>query len=1362
YVNWKVAEEQKVAAIVAGSRSCNRMLNGVLKAAWDHPSDDDRFDPKKNKPLAKAIARAYDAHVPPNYIERTLQMARQGAKELRFEEYDTDWNSKAYATVSGQNSNNSVRINNKFMDAVEADGQWSLFWRTELESARRDGRSPKPKKTMAARELWDQIAYAAWASADPGLQFHSTINEWHTCPNDEPINASNPCVTGDTLVSTADGLVRIDRLLDRSFQVVGGDGAWHEVAPAFATGTKPVYRLRTRSGYELKLTGDHKVFTANRGDVPACELTKNDLVQLGRGAFVDRRTPVGGRHLDERLREVLGLMVGDGCLMGDQETAMVTLAPEEAAVAAKVQDDLASYKAEYAVDGRSARQTAVHAPQGVLRVGTSSRVVVDELKKYAVLDEGSARKRFTEAAFVLDRESTAGVLRGLFTADGTVAHYGAKSHYVALDGTSLELLRQVQLLLLQFGVKAKIYTNRRPAGLTTALLPDGNGGVKEYPVAQIHSLRISRSSRFVFEREIGFMAGTPKAEKLARLNREVTTYADRMDDAVESLEYLGVETVYDLTEPDAHHFVANGLVVHNCSEYMFIDDTACNLASLNLVRFFDQAAGRFEVDSYRHAVRLWTFVLEISVLMAQFPSKEIAQKSFDYRTLGLGYANLGTLLMVNGIPYDSPEGLAWCGALTSIMHMGAYAASAEVAAELGPFPRFSANREPMLRVLRNHQRAAYGAADGQYESLTIKPMPINPKFCPDYLLRAARSESDRAVRLGEEHGFRNAQVTVLAPTGTIGLVMDCDTTGIEPDFALVKFKKLAGGGYFKIINQSIPPALAKLGYTPSQSEEIVRYCRGSGSLAGCPVVNPAALTKLGFTEDALRRLADSLGAAFELKFVFNHFTLGEEFCRTKLGLTDRELYDPSFELLHHLGFTPEQIAKANDYVCGTMTIEGAPHLREADYAVFDCANRCGRIGRRYLSAASHIHMMAAAQPFISGAISKTINMPHEASVEDVKDAYRASWRLMTKAIALYRDGSKLSQPLSTSSDDGLSTALAEAAADDSLDDGVVEPQSEPVRVAERIVHRYLARRRRLPDRRSGYTQKARIGGHKMYVRTGEYEDGTLGEIFLDMHREGAAFRSLMNCFAISVSLGLQHGVPLEEFVDAFVFTRFEPNGMVNGNPHIKMVTSVIDYIFRELAITYLGRNDLMQVTPDDLRSDTLHRQKDAEEPAFDDEEVVSERLVDHNAPAPEARLEPAHPRSGHVHLDYGLTAAASAASIPAAPTAKPADALTAPTAAAPVALASAAEGVKPSDPKGNGHGKTTATVSIALLEESLATVVKPPRWKEAMKVDDLELIRQARLKGYEGDACPECGALTLVRNGTCLKCLSCGSTSGCS
>ncbi len=963
YINWKVVEEQKVAALVTGSKLNEKHLNEIIKAVHAWPEQSEKLDRKKNTRLSAAIRAAAGACVAANYVERALALAQQGVTAIKFPVYNTDWNSDAYITVSGQNSNNSLRVTNGFMEAVEKGSDWHLFFRTEKAKAEKEMRDPKPCKTINARDLWDQISYAAWSCADPGLQFDTTINEWHTCPEDGRINASNPC-----------------------------------------------------------------------------------------------------------------------------------------------------------------------------------------------------------------------------------------------------------------------------------------------------------------------------------------------------------------------------------SEYMFLDDTACNLASLNLMKFHDESTGKFDIEAYRHANRLWTITLEVSVLMAQFPSQAIAQKSYDFRTLGLGYANLGAYLMVNGIPYDSKEALAIGAALTAIMHCVAYTASAEMAHIKGPFPRYFANREAMLRVVRNHRRAAYNAAPEEYEGLTIKPIGIDPAYCPEDLLSAAREDADLMVSLGEIHGFRNAQVTVIAPTGTIGLVMDCDTTGIEPDFALVKFKKLAGGGYFKIINSSIPPALRKLGYNTPQIEDIVQYCRGAGSLKGAPHINHDTLKAKGFTDDALKKLEEALPQSFDVNFVFNKFSLGEEFCVKTLGFTEAQLNDWNFNMLKSLGFSGEQIAEANAYVCGTMMLEGAPHLKEEHLAVFDCANKCGTKGKRYIAPIAHIKMMGAAQPFISGAISKTINFPAEATINEVQDAYLQSWRSMVKANALYRDGSKLSQPLNTASD----TPEAEVATQ--LGDQAGPVPSTPLQLAEKIVHRYIAKRRRLPDRRAGYTQKAKIGGHTVYIRTGEYEGGELGELFLDMHKEGAAFRSLMNCFAIAVSLGLQHGVPLEEFVEAFVFTRFEPNGMVNGNPRIKMSTSIIDYIFRELAITYLDRQDLAQVQLEDLRVDSVTKS-----PEYESEEVMSERVVPFREPSP---FKFTTPRSGHVESDSTVDKLDISPSAPQTTRATGDKSL---EVAATMSLPSVApvyQGAKDG---------ATFVVNGAAVPVSLSAAPRPGKADNAARK-----MQEARLKGYEGDPCRECGQFTMVRNGTCLKCNTCGATSGCS
>ncbi len=932
FINWKVIEEQKVASIVAGSRMHEEHLNDIFAAigAWDG-KEADAHDPNVNDTLKTAIRKARKCAIPETCVKRVLDYARQGYCGMDFPTYDTDWDSEAYCSVSGQNSNNSVRLTDAFLQAVREDADWELIRRTDGKVAR----------TVKARDLWEQIGHAAWACADPGIQFHDTVNAWHTCPEDGAIRASNPC-----------------------------------------------------------------------------------------------------------------------------------------------------------------------------------------------------------------------------------------------------------------------------------------------------------------------------------------------------------------------------------SEYMFLDDTACNLASMNLLSFLKD--GRFQAEDYVHVTRLLTLTLEISVTMAQFPSKEIAQLSHDFRTLGLGYANIGALLMNMGYGYDSAEGRALCGALSAIMTGVAYATSAEIAAELGAFAKYGKNVGHMLRVIRNHRNAAWGRTDG-YEGLAIRPVALDHANCPDRgLVLLAKSSWDRALELGEKHGYRNAQATVIAPTGTIGLVMDCDTTGIEPDFALVKFKKLAGGGYFKIINRSVPAALRNLGYTRAETEEIISHAVGHGMLGNCPGINHTSLIGHGFGPAQIAKIEAALPSAFDIRFVFNQWTLGQEFCTGTLGIPAEKLNDPAFDLLRHLGFARRDIEAANDHVCGTMTLEGAPHLKPGHYHVFDCANPCGRKGKRFLSAESHIRMMAAAQSFISGAISKTINMPNDATIEDCKKAYELSWELGTKANALYRDGSKLSQP--------LAAALVE---DDEEAEDVLATGSAPEKAAmlagkviEKVIVREVIKshRERMPQRRKGYTQKAIVGGHKVYLRTGEYSDGKLGEIFIDMHKEGAGFRAMMNNFAIAVSVGLQYGVPLEEFVDAFTFTRFEPAGMVQGNETIKNATSILDYIFRELAVSYLDRTDLAHVKPEGASFDDLGRGEEMR-PAADanvagpGESAASKSLEVLKQISSTGYLRKRVPQE-LVVLQGGMGA---------------------------VALDMSA------NPSATLQTLTPETAGMA-----------------AAGAVTVEARLRARMQGYEGDTCGDCGNYTLVRNGTCMKCNTCGATSGCS
>jgi ribonucleoside-diphosphate reductase alpha chain len=741
----------------------------------------------------------------------------------------------------------------------------------------------------------------------------------------------------------------------------------------------------------------------------------------------------------------------------------------------------------------------------------------------------------------------------------------------------------------------------------------------------------------------------------------------------------------------------------------------------------------FDIEGYEHTVRLWTVVLEISVLMAQFPSKQIAQLSYEYRTLGLGYANIGGLLMSSGLGYDSDAARAIGGALTAIMTGISYATSAEMAAQLGPFPGYKKNRDHMLRVMRNHRRAAYGEKTG-YERVATPPVPLDHRVLADvpegYKALAAHAKRawDIALKLGEEHGYRNAQATVIAPTGTIGLVMDCDTTGIEPDFAMVKFKKLAGGGYFKIINRAVPEALRALGYSESQIAEIEVYAVGHGTLAQAPAINHTTLKAKGFTDEAIAKIEKSLPTAFDIKFAFNKWTLGEDFLRNTLNIPAETLAAPNFDLLLQLGFSKREIEAANVHVCGAMTVEGAPHLRPEHYPVFDCANPCGKIGKRYLSVESHIKMMAAAQPFISGAISKTINMPNDATVEDCKAAYLLSWKLALKANALYRDGSKLSQPLQSQ------LIADEEDEDDALDTFIDKPQAARAaaaaeKIVEKIVERVtvLREREKLPSRRKGYTQKAVVGGHKVYLRTGEYEDGRLGEIFVDMHKEGAALRSLLNNFAIAISLGLQYGVPLEEYVDAFTFTRFEPQGPVQGNDTIKYATSILDYVFRELAISYLERFDLAHVDPSEAGFDALG--KGVEEGA---------------RPAATQYVSKGLTRSRTDKLQVVSSSSPS-----------------------PAGGGSAAEGSRGGVVTALHSSSSTRAEGATALKSEPEAKLSPAQALEALawekpKPTAADRRAEAKAKGYEGEMCGECGNFTLVRNGTCMKCDTCGSTTGCS
>jgi ribonucleoside-diphosphate reductase alpha chain len=976
------------------------------------------------------------------------------------------------------------------------------------------------------------------------------------------------------------------------------------------------------------------------------------------------------------------------------------------------------------------------------------------------------------------------VLRGLFTADGTVADYDEKSQYVSLDSTSRELLRQVQLLLLSFGIKSKLYENRRALGQSQAMLPDGRGGHREYPVQQMHSLRISRRSRVVFEEMIGFIEGTEKARRLAELNRRVETYRDELVDRIASLTPCGEEDVYDLTEPRTHHFVANGVVVHNCSEYMFLDNTACNLASINLMKLYRPADKSFDLEGFEHAIRLWTVVLEISVLMAAFPSKEIARLSYEYRTLGLGFANLGAMLMQAGIPYDSDTGRAIAGAISATMTGRSYATSAEMAAEHGPFAGYFKNREPMLRVMRNHRRAAYGVprdpeADagelGPYEDLEIAPVPIEAEHLEREprafgqlsnsraLLAHARAAWDEAIELGEQHGYRNAQTTVIAPTGTIGLLMDCDTTGVEPDFALVKFKKLAGGGYFKIANQSLRPALRALGYDEPQVRDIMAYVMGvqtldvpmpnlEGEIAADNPTFKAYLKHKGVGDEELGRLTDALGSAMELSFAFNAFVLGEDAVK-RMGL------DPAGDLLKQLGLNRKQIDVLNEAITGTGTVEGAPHLKAEHLPVFDCANKCGRTGQRFIAPQGHIRMMAAVQPFISGAISKTINLPHEADVEAIKACYRLSWELGLKANALYRDGSKLSQVLSATSDEAAEidaevedeeaieaakkevTAEASATAD-RIASAATEAEAERLRqpvekIVERIVERPL--RRRLPNTRRSLTHKFNVAGHEGYLTVGLYDDGQPGELFITMAKEGSTIGGLMDTLGTAISVSLQYGVPVESLVNKFTHARFEPAGMTD-NRDIPFAKSLVDYIFRWMGMEFV--QGYREANAPKRASDAGAGGGQTAEPGKSAGQASTPKSSDRTDSVPDDRAGATHGSGAPARLDQspGEGNGGRLAELHASEQTRI------------VAIDDpelAAEHQRRHGPL-NDLQKGNAAAMAAAERQNATAAALASTLNEA----------NSQMMG-DAPACDVCGSIT-VRNGTCYKCLNCGNSMGCS
>jgi ribonucleoside-diphosphate reductase alpha chain len=1315
FVNWKVREELKVACLAEGIKHI----------------------PKEQQELAKKL----------------------GLK------LDYDFNGEAYYTVSGQNSNNSVRIPNSFFKAVEDDADWTLTRRT-------DG---KPSKTIKARDLWEQIAYAAWRCADPGVQYDDTINQWHTCPRSGRINASNPCVTGDTRVLTPGGIWRrIDQMIHLPARIITNltGQEIHETEGAFPTGTRDVFELVTAGGYRMKLTADHKVWTRHRGWVEAQHLTSSDEVRLpSKPACVQEI----GEPQDGRFFQLLGLFLSDsnhdaGALHLDACLPGHELAEQFAQYVQENWGDrpAANYADDYVNQlmlSTSDSEDGAGEGAGTMTATLTNRRLLSRLKAFVRTDAGTLQPgvlRLSDEAFTAGLAAQKHFLRGLFTADGEIVNGSLE-----LRSESIGLLQDVQLILLGFGIQSSVTIHGEGGALAQGSINSiasrsgglpgrqGNERLLSSPgarpgkgsfapdradaVASRHGLRIDPGSLRSFGKHVALIPGRKLEQLASALGFAMQrTSATGNYDRVRALNPLGRQQVFDLTEPLTSSFVANGITVHNCSEYMFLDDTACNLASFNVLTFFDAESRRFDIEAYKHAIRIWTIVLEISVLMASFPSEEIARLSYMFRTLGLGYANLGAMLMQAGIPYDSPKGRAICAALTAILTGESYATSAEMACELGAFPAYEKNKQDMLRVIRNHRRAAHNAAGnirgprresvGDYESLDIKPVGIDhdqfsagDPLASRELLGAAVECWDRALQLGERHGFRNAQTTVIAPTGTIGLLMDCDTTGVEPDFALVKFKKLAGGGYFKIANQSLRPALVNLGYSAEEVHDILKYVMGTLTLHDAPVINWETLLHKGFTETELEQIEASLPGVFEISFALSPWTLGKSFF-DRMEIPESEWQSPSFNTLRRLGFTKAQIDDANDVICGRGCIEGAPHLKPEHIAVFDTANQCGKFGTRFIAVEGHIRMMAAAQPFISGAISKTINLPNEASVQDIKDSYRLSWELGLKANALYRDGSKLSQPLNIKSDedldkkhdeedaDAIEAAREEVAADVADAAQVVGDNLEPApmhtHVIEKIVERIVERplRRRLPDTRHATTHKFDVAGHEGYITVGLYEDGQPGEIFIRMAKEGSTIGGLMDTIATLVSVSLQYGVPVESLVRKFEHVRFEPSGMTR-NPEIPIAKSLIDYVFRWLA---------MEFVPGYRAANAPKRSQKAEARGQRSENSTTipagsaHRLSDE----PASRSEDQGPKT----FDYG-------------------------------------SGLENQlEPAGTGNPRAGDGASEGPTRESdlrLVPIVADP------------LSQQGANLQADAPACDVCGSIT-VRSGTCYKCLNCGNSMGCS
>jgi ribonucleoside-diphosphate reductase alpha chain len=1335
FIGWKVSEEQTVADLVVGSITCEKHLNAIMKAAHEPTVPEAaRLDPLLNQSLKSAMKAALSAGIPAGNVQYALDFARQGYTNLEIETYDTNWDSKAYGTVSGQNSNNSVRVPGDFFSRLDSNQSWDLIRRT-------DGRIAR---TMPAADLWEKIAVAAWQCADPGLQFDSTINEWHTCPADGRIEGSNPCSEYLFLDDTSCNLgsLNLVNFLDASgsfepkrfadacriwtftleISVLMGQFPSRQIAQrthdyrTLGLGFANMGTLLMRMGlpYDSEegfgwCAAISALMTAT-GYKTSAEMAR----EVGPFPGYARNADAMGRVLRNHRRAAYAVNKSEyEGLSVTPVTHAPTLFTQETWALARVMWDNALAIGEVA--GYRNAQVSVIAPTGCL-VGNSFVATNRGFRRLSTLGnvDGSTWQDVDFRVLTDDGEQRAtkffinGVepTRRIVTKNGYTIQ-GTPTHRIKVVDPQTQ-----QLTWKRFGdiserdVVALAMGQFVGSPATVTLPPLG----EEYWTGD-YTTRVPRTMTAELAELIGYFMGD------GSLHSKGLRFCVARDD-VDTRDHLSalIERLFNLKASTTERGGYTEVAANSVPLTMWWE--ACGFAKIAphpdhtgkgyLPRFPEAVLATNDAAVYGAFLR-GVFEADGTVTNGA-PSVSTAHREFS--------DEIKQIMLALGIPTSTKTDISGWGQSdifvlrirnasyarrfadvigfigsrkTSAIHFSEVTQGSkgdrvfvphETIRELVPSGHALYNR--MLTYQGRHEGAVSRAvAEAVAEETGHPEITSALNFFYDDVV----ANEDGGEQLTYDLSVP-ANVTYVAngfiSHNTIGLVMDCDTTGIEPDFALVKFKKLAGGGYFKIVNQSVEPALRRLGYSSEQIAAIETFAKGTNTLEGTPHINRATLKAKGFDDETLAKVEAQLLGAFEIGFVFNHFVLGDEFCTTKLGMTPEQLADWNISILRDvLGFTAQQIDEASDVICGRMTLEGAPFLKDEHLPIFDCATPCGKHGSRYIRPLAHVDMMAASQPFISGAISKTINLPQTATIGDVKEAYRYSWERMAKAVALYRDGSKLSQPLAASYDVG--------SPDESDIDVAPSAYTTPVQIAEKIVYRYIAKRRRMPDRRGGYTQKAIVGGHKVYLRTGQYDDGTIGEIFVDMHKEGAAFRSLMNNFAIAVSLGLQHGVPLEEYVDAFTFTRFEPNGPVIGHENIKMATSILDYIFRELAVSYLGRYDLAQVQPS--------------------------QEIDAMGPEPEFTAEEDGETSYH-----------------------PAEPLRPATAALP----------KP----------TPAPVPAPVAVLAGAVAAAPMQRGTAQPV--AERAREALAKGYSGDACGTCGQFTLVRNGTCLKCDSCGSTSGCS